>query len=55
MAKVIHEEVLEWAIDYEAIIRAHLARQPTLVRPAAKFVIPMSFRDWEQYISGTLP
>ena len=38
--------VLEWEIDYEAIIVAHLAQRPTRVLPGSRFAIPMSEQEW---------
>jgi hypothetical protein len=40
------KEVLEWEIDYEAIIVAHLAQRPTRVLPGSRFAIPMSKQEW---------
>jgi hypothetical protein len=36
----------ERAIDYDAIIAAHLARQPSRICPGLRFVIPMNEDEW---------
>lgn len=42
----MNEETPEWLIDYDAIIAAHLERQPSRVWPGLRFVIPMSEDEW---------
>ena len=37
----------DWAIDYDAIIDAHLERQPSRLWPGLRFAIPMSQEEWE--------
>ena len=39
-------ETPEWTIDYDAIIAAHLAKQPSRVWPGLRFAIPMSEDEW---------
>ena len=39
-------EAPEWTIDYDAIIGAHLACQPSRVWPGHRFAIPMSEDEW---------
>jgi GNAT superfamily N-acetyltransferase len=39
-------ETPEWTIDYDAIIGAHLAEQPSRVWPGLRFAIPMSEDEW---------
>ena len=39
-------EAPEWLIDYESIIGAHLAKQPSRVWPGLRFAIPMSEDEW---------
>lgn len=42
----MNEETREWVIDYDAIIAAHLERQPSRVWPGLRFAIPMSEDEW---------
>jgi len=39
-------ETPEWTIDYDAIIGAHLACQPSRIWPGLRFAIPMSEDEW---------
>jgi GNAT superfamily N-acetyltransferase len=43
---LVNEENPEWTIDYDAIIRTHLARRPSRVRPGLGFAIPMGEEEW---------
>jgi GNAT superfamily N-acetyltransferase len=43
---LVNEENPEWTIDFDAIIRTHLARRPSRVRPGLGFAIPMSEEEW---------
>jgi hypothetical protein len=43
------EETLEWVIDYDAIIAAHLERTPSRVWPGLRFAIPMSEDEWRGF------
>ena len=36
----------DWAIDSDAIIDAHLERQPSRLWPGLRFAIPMSQEEW---------
>jgi GNAT superfamily N-acetyltransferase len=42
----VKEKTPEWAIDYDAIIAAHLARQPSRIWPGLRFAIAMSEEEW---------
>jgi hypothetical protein len=43
---VATEETPESVVDYDAIIDAHLERQPSRLWPGLRFAIPMSQEEW---------
>jgi len=45
----MNEGTPEWVIDYDAIVAAHLERQPSWVWPRLRFAIPMSGDEWRGF------